>query len=69
MADKKTIKPKKRSRDLFVHEVSNLATGLSFVSEELQAYKHNDRDVRELIDNLAILAKRLYQAVKEKISA
>lgn len=60
---KKTL----RQPDLFLHEVSNLSTALTFVADELNTVTHTDPTVNELIGGLTILTGRLHRTVKEKI--
>lgn len=61
--------PKKSalSKDTFLHDVSNLSTALTFVTDELTTINHTDPTVNELIGGLSILTGRLHRAVKERI--
>lgn len=68
MPTKKSSAFKNRPGDAFLHEVSNLATGLSFVTEELLTFSHADVAVQSLVGDLALLSNRLHRAVKEKVT-
>lgn len=60
---------KHRPSDVFLHEVSNLSTALTFVCEELNTIEHRDSAVNELVGGLSILTSRLHRTVREKITA
>lgn len=60
---------KHQANDIFLHEVANISTALTFVSEELSTISHHDSAVNELVGGLSILTGRLHRATREKIIA